>query len=203
MEPDTYLTVKYNSSGTYKEKGSRFIAQAFHVSDQEEIKTIIEKIKKEHHSARHNCYAYMLGAERLTWRMSDDGEPSGTAGRSILGQINAFNLTDILIVVTRYFGGILLGTSGLKNAYKKAAGEAIRNNEVTEMVLKEHLKVFFPYQSLNDVMKIIKEEDLNSFDQLFDAECSIRVEFRLAEKKKILNRFSRISGLYYSLNESE
>jgi len=202
MEPDTYLTVKYNSSGTYKEKGSRFIAQAFHVSDQEEIKSIIERIKKEHHSARHNCYAYMLGAERLNWRINDDGEPSGTAGRPILGQINAFNLTNVLIVVTRYFGGILLGTSGLKNAYKRAAAEAISNNEITEMILKESIKLIFPYQSLNDVMKIIKEENLNSSDQLFEAECSMRVDFRLTEKEKILNRLSRITGLYYNLIES-
>ncbi|MGI6339887.1 MAG: IMPACT family protein [Bacteroidales bacterium] len=202
MEPDTYLTVKYNSSGTYKEKGSRFIAQAFHVSDQEEIKSIVERIKKEHHSARHNCYAYMLGAERLNWRINDDGEPSGTAGRPILGQINAFNLTDVLIVVTRYFGGILLGTSGLKNAYKRAAAEAINNNEITEMVLKESIKLFFPYQSLNDVMKIIKEENLSSTDQLFEAECSMRVDFRLTEKEKILNRLSRVTGLYYSLIDS-
>ena len=202
MEPDTYLTVKYNSSGTYKEKGSRFIAQAFHVSDQEEIKSIVERIKKEHHSARHNCYAYMLGAERLNWRINDDGEPSGTAGRPILGQINAFNLTNVLIVVTRYFGGILLGTSGLKNAYKRAAAEAISNNEITEMILKESIKLIFPYQSLNDVMKIIKEENLNSSDQLFEAECSMRVDFRLTEKEKILNRLSRITGLYYNLIES-
>jgi len=202
MESDTYLTVKYNSSGTYKEKGSRFIAQAFHVSDQEEIKSIIERIKKEHHSARHNCYAYMLGAERLNWRINDDGEPSGTAGRPILGQINAFNLTNVLIVVTRYFGGILLGTSGLKNAYKRAAAEAISNNEITEMILKESIKLIFPYQSLNDVMKIIKEENLNSSDQLFEAECSMRVDFRLTEKEKILNRLSRITGLYYNLIES-
>ncbi len=202
MEPDTYLTVKYNSSGTYKEKGSRFIAQAFHVSDQEEIKSIVERIKKEHHSARHNCYAYMLGAERLNWRINDDGEPSGTAGRPILGQINAFNLTDVLIVVTRYFGGILLGTSGLKNAYKRAAAEAINNNEITEMILKESIKLFFPYQSLNDVMKIIKEENLSSTDQLFEAECSMRVDFRLTEKEKILNRLSRVTGLYYSLIDS-
>ncbi len=202
MEPDTYLTVKYNSSGTYKEKGSRFIAQAFHVSDQEEIKSIVERIKKEHHSARHNCYAYMLGAERLNWRINDDGEPSGTAGRPILGQINAFNLTDVLIVVTRYFGGILLGTSGLKNAYKRAAAEAINNNEITEMVLKESIKLFFPYQSLNDVMKIIKEENLSITDQLFEAECSMRVDFRLTEKEKILNRLSRVTGLYYSLIDS-
>lgn len=202
MEPDTYLTVKYNSSGTYKEKGSRFIAQAFHVSDQEEIKSIVERIKKEHHSARHNCYAYMLGAERLNWRINDDGEPSGTAGRPILGQINAFNLTDVLIVVTRYFGGILLGTSGLKNAYKRAAAEAINNNEITEMILKESIKLFFPYQSLNDVMKIIKEENLSITDQLFEAECSMRVDFRLTEKEKILNRLSRVTGLYYSLIDS-
>lgn len=202
MEPDTYLTVKYNSSGTYKEKGSRFIAQAFHVSDQEEIKSIVERIKKEHHSARHNCYAYMLGAERLNWRINDDGEPSGTAGRPILGQINAFNLTDVLIVVTRYFGGILLGTSGLKNAYKRAAAEAINNNEITEMILKESIKLFFPYQSLNDVMKIIKEENLSSTDQLFEAECSMRVDIRLTEKEKILNRLSRVTGLYYSLIDS-
>ena len=123
MESDNYKTIKSSSEGIYKEKGSRFLAFAFPVVNQEEIKPIIERIRKEYHDARHHCYAYMIGRDRLIWRINDDGEPSGTAGRPILGQINSFGLTNILIVVSRYFGGTLLGVSGLINAYKTAAAE--------------------------------------------------------------------------------
>ena len=133
MESDTYLTIKAFSQGLYKEKGSRFIAIAYPVSTQEEIKSILENIRKEHHSARHHCFAWMLGQNRDTFRVNDDGEPSGSAGKPILGQINSFSLTNILIVVVRYFGGKLLGVSGLINAYRSAAESALINAEIIEM----------------------------------------------------------------------
>jgi len=126
MNSDTYKTILSPSQGIYKEKGSRFVAYAIPVSSQDEIKPLIDKIKKEHHEARHHCYAYMIGHERIIWRMNDDGEPSGTAGRPILGQINSYGLTNLIIVVCRYFGGTLLGVSGLINAYRSSAASACR-----------------------------------------------------------------------------
>jgi uncharacterized YigZ family protein len=202
MKSDSYITIKSASSGIYKEKGSRFIAFACPVSDQDDIKPIIEKIRKEHHEARHHCYAYMLGQQRIIWRVNDDGEPSGTAGRPILGQINSFGLTNILIVVSRHFGGTLLGVSGLINAYRSAAAAAISNGEIIECTLKEFYEITYPYISMNDVMKILKEEDIDQSDQLFDLECRIILNFRASESDKILSRLTRIEGLKYRYLET-
>jgi uncharacterized YigZ family protein len=202
MESDSYTTIKSPSQGIYKEKGSRFIAFAFPFSDQEEIKSIIDNIRKEHHEAKHHCYAYMIGQERLIWRVNDDGEPSGTAGRPILGQINSFGLTNILIVVSRYFGGTLLGVSGLINAYRTAAAASIQNAEIIEHTLQEFYEITFPYESMNFVMKILKEENIVQSDQLFDLECRIRLNFRVSVRGKILNRLSRIDGLKYRYIET-
>ena len=198
MESDTYKTIKATSEGIYKEKGSRFVSIAIPVSEQEEIKPIIDKIKKEHHEARHHCFAYMIGSERINWRVNDDGEPSGTAGRPILGQINSFGLTNIIIVVSRYFGGTLLGVSGLINAYRSAAASAINNAELTEKTLREYYEIRYPYIAMNDVMKILKEEDIGQSEQSFDLECRIMINFRVSLKEKIINRLSRIEGLKYT-----
>ena len=203
MESDSYTTIKSSSQGIYKEKGSRFIAFAYPVSDQEEIKQIIDKIRKEHHEARHHCYAYMIGHERIIWRVNDDGEPSGTAGRPILGQINSFGLTNILIVVSRYFGGTLLGVGGLINAYRYAAASAIKNAEIIECTLQEFYEISYPYVSMNDVMKILKDENIGQSDQSFDLECRIKVNFRVSTREKILNRLSRIEGLKYRYLETQ
>jgi len=202
MESDSYTTIKSSSQGIYKEKGSRFIAFAYPVADLEEIKPIIDKIRKEHHEAKHHCYAYMIGHERMIWRVNDDGEPSGTSGRPILGQINSFGLTNILIVVSRYFGGTLLGVSGLINAYRSAAASAIKNAEIIECTLQEFYEITYPYISMNDVMKILKEEDIGQSDQIFDLGCRIKVNFRASARSKILNRLSRIEGLKYRYLES-
>ncbi|MFA5820379.1 MAG: YigZ family protein [Bacteroidales bacterium] len=202
MESDSYTTIKSPSLGIYKKKGSRFIAFAYPVSDQKEIKPIIDKIHKEHHEARHHCYAYMIGQERMIWRVNDDGEPSGTAGRPILGQINSFGLTNILIVVSRYFGGTLLGVSGLINAYRIAAAAAIQNAEIIELTLQEFYEITYLYVSMNDVMKILKEENIVQSDQFFDLECRIKVNFRASTREKILNRLSRIEGLKYRYIET-
>jgi uncharacterized YigZ family protein len=195
MESDIYKTISSYSQGIYKEKGSRFVSFAFPVSEQKEIKPIIDKIRKENHEARHHCFAYMIGFERTNYRISDDGEPSGTAGKPILGQINSFGLTNILIVVSRYFGGTLLGVSGLINAYRSAAVSAINNAELTEMVLRDYYDIFYPYSSMNDVMKILKEEKIVQSEQIFDLECSIRINFRVSLRDKIFSRLSRIEGL--------
>jgi uncharacterized YigZ family protein len=198
MESDSYYTIKSASEGIYKEKGSRFLAYACPVSTAEEIKPIIEKIRKEHHEARHHCFAYMIGKERTTWRVNDDGEPSGTAGRPILGQINSSQLTNILIVVSRYFGGTLLGVSGLINAYRSAAASAIKNAEIEECTVKYHYEITFPYLAMNDVMKILKDEEIEQSGQNFDIECKILISFRASSLEKIIERFSRIKGFNYT-----
>jgi uncharacterized YigZ family protein len=202
MESDSYITIKSSSQAIYKEKGSRFIAFAYPVSDQEEIKPIIDKTRKEHHEARHHCYAYMIGHDRVIWRVNDDGEPSGTAGRPILGQINSFGLTNILIVVSRYFGGTLLGVSGLINAYRTAAAAAIQNAEIIERTLQEFYEITYPHVSMNDVMKILKNEDIGQTNQIFDLECHVKVNFRASAREKILNRLSRIEGMKYRYIET-
>lgn len=199
---DLYKTIKSPSEGLYKEKGSKFHAFAYPVTEIEEIKLVIEKIRKENHEARHHCFAYMLGAERKTWRVSDDGEPSGTGGRPILGQINSYNITNILIVVSRYFGGTLLGVSGLINAYRSAAQSAISNSEIIEMSLQDYLEITFPYIVMNDVMKILKEENINQSAQKFDLECYIKINYRNSCSEKNIKRLSRIEGLSYRFLET-
>ena len=203
MESDTYKTIKSASQGIYKEKGSRFFSFAVPVSDQEEIKPLLDKIKKEYHEARHHCFAYMIGQERNIWRVIDDGEPSGTAGRPILGQINSFDLTNIILVVSRYFGGTLLGVSGLINAYRSAATSAILNAEITERTLQEYYEITYPYDSMNDVMRILKELNLGQSEQSFDLECRILLNFRVSVKENVLNRLSRIDGLKYRYIETQ
>lgn len=190
-----YKTIKGISSGIYKEKGSRFIAFAYPVTTPEEIKVLLEKLRKDYHDARHHCYAYMLGQDRLLWRVNDDGEPSGTGGKPILGQINSNGLTNLLIVVIRYFGGTLLGVSGLINAYKSAAADALSKAEIVERSLHEYYELNFPYESLNDVMKILKEEDSGHTGQNFNLACSITINFPSGSKERILNRLKRIDGL--------
>jgi uncharacterized YigZ family protein len=202
MNSDIYKTIATTSQGIFKEKGSRFVSFAVPISSQEEIKPIIDKIRKEHHEARHHCYAYIIGYERIIWRVNDDGEPSGTAGRPILGQINSFGLTNIIIVVSRYFGGTLLGVSGLINAYRSAAESALRNAELTEKTVNEYYKITYPYISMNDVMKILKEENIGQSEQSFDIECNILLNFRVSVKEKVLNRLSRIDGLNYRYIET-
>ncbi|MDP4221702.1 MAG: YigZ family protein [Bacteroidota bacterium] len=195
MESDSYLTIKAFSKGLYREKGSRFIALAYPVSGQEEIKTILAQVRKEYHDARHHCFAWVLGQERVNFRVNDDGEPSGTAGRPIIGQINSACLTDILVIVVRYFGGKLLGTSGLINAYRTSAESAIRNGEIIERHVQENYELHFPYSALNDIMKLVKEEDMQHSDQIFELECAMKVFFRRSRAEMILEKFSRIDGL--------
>ena len=197
MEPDTYLTIKSFSQGLYKEKGSRFIALAYPVTTQEEIKSILENTRKEHHSARHHCFAWMLGQSRQRFRVNDDGEPSGSAGKPILGQINSFQVTNILIVVVRYFGGKLLGVSGLINAYRSAAESALKNSEIIELYIQDFYEVIFPYSAINDVMKIIKDDEVGQSQQKFELECRMIINFRSSARERILNALSRIDGLKY------
>ena len=201
MESDSYKTIKSFSQGIFRDKGSRFIANAYPVADQESVKPIIDSLRKEFHDARHHCYAYMIGHERSVWRVNDDGEPSGTAGKPILGQINSCGLTNILIVVIRYFGGTLLGVQGLVNAYRSSASEAIANAEIIECTVQDYYEITFHYVSMNDVMKILKDESAGQSDQAFDLECRIRINFRLTSYEKLIGRLSRIDGLKWKFLE--
>lgn len=195
---DTYKTISKPCEGLFKDKGSKFIAYAWPVTSENEIREIIQTIKKEHYSARHHCYAWRLGHEKLQFRANDDGEPSSTAGKPILGQIQSFDLTNILIVVVRYFGGTLLGVSGLINAYRNAALDAISQAEIVEKLVEKQLLVEFDYGVMNEVMKIFKDEKLQQIDPRFDLRCRIKTLVRLSELFRIEEAFTKIEGLKIS-----
>ena len=177
---DQYKSIEAPSEGLFKDNGSRFIALAYPVETEEEVKTIVAGLRKEYHDARHHCYAYRLGYKGDVWRASDDGEPSGSAGRPILGQIDSIGLSDILVVVVRYFGGIKLGIPGLIRAYKSATQDAIANAEIIEKVAGEILTVTFDYLQMNDVMKVLKDMDITPLNQQFDLRCTLTARVRLS-----------------------
>lgn len=189
---DTYKTIANPSEGMYTEKRSKFIAIAFPVCTLDEIKAYIETYQKKYYDARHLCYAYMLGAERKDFRANDNGEPSGTAGKPILGQINSHELTDILIVVVRYFGGIKLGTGGLVVAYKAAAAEALASATVIEKTVDEEVIVMFEYSFMNDVMRIVKEEEPEILSQSYDMDCSMTLRIRRSMMPKLRARLEKV-----------
>jgi uncharacterized YigZ family protein len=192
---DTFKTIEKPSEGLFKDKGSRFISFAFPVNFEEEIREIVQSIRKEHHSARHHCYAWRLGADKLLFRANDDGEPSSTAGKPILGQIQSFDLTNILIVVVRYFGGTLLGVSGLISAYRNAALNAINQAEIVEKLVEKWLLVEFGYAAMNEVMKVFKDEKLSQIDPQFDLKCKIKTHIRLSESDRILESLLKIESV--------
>lgn len=175
LTTDTYLTIETPSKGFFKDKGSKFIALAYPVDSEQEIKKHIEKIKKEYFDARHHCYAYRLGPDSKIFRASDDGEPSGTAGKPILGQITSANLTNILIIVVRYFGGTLLGTGGLIQAYKNAAADVIANSVIIEKEVLDTIILTFDYPLQNQVNRIIKEFNLKVHKAQFAFNCKIEI----------------------------
>jgi uncharacterized YigZ family protein len=193
---DTYKTIDNETKGLFKAKGSRFIAHAIPVSSQEEIKRRLEELRKEYHDARHHCFAWVLSPDRQAWRVNDDGEPSGTAGKPILGQINSRELTNILVVVIRYFGGTLLGVSGLINAYRTAAADALENATISERHLTEYWLITFPYEAMNDVMKVLKEEGCGqSAHRYTGQEVSVEVSFRASLSQHVTERLNKITGL--------
>lgn len=181
MFDDTYRTIKAPAEGLYKEKGSKFLAFAFPVHSIEEVKSHLERLRKDYFDARHHCYAYTIGPTKEVWRANDDGEPSGTGGRPIYGQLLSADLTDTLIVVVRYFGGILLGASGLANAYKVAARDAIEHAEIIEKTVDIRYRLHFEYALMNDVMRIIKEFGLTPLNQDFNLDCRLEVEVRKSQ----------------------
>ena len=196
MFSDTYRTIENEAKGLFKDRGSRFIAIAIPVTTQEEIKSRLEELRKEYHDARHHCYAWVLSPDRQAWRVNDDGEPSGTAGKPIIGQINSRELTNILVVVIRYFGGTLLGVSGLINAYRSAASDALDNATVTERHLIERWLVTFPYAAMNDVMKVLKDEFCSqSAHNYTGEEVTVEVSFRSSRSEHVQERLGKINGL--------
>lgn len=191
---DEYFTIKDNiSEGFYSEKRSKFLAFAFHVTNEEEIKEIVSEYRKKYYDARHVCWAYMLGAQRTEFRANDDGEPSSTAGKPILGQINKNELTDILIIVVRYYGGVNLGTSGLIVAYRTAAAEAIANAEIIKLYDEEVVTYDFPYVMMNDVMKIIKDMSPRIVNQTYDNTCEIQLSIRKSQAPLLKSRLEKLS----------
>ena len=192
---DIFKTIASPSEGQYTEKRSKFLAFAFPVSTVDEIKVILEEYQKKYYDARHVCYAYMLGHERLVFRANDNGEPSGTAGKPILGQINSNELTDILIIVVRYFGGVKLGTSGLIQAYKAAAAEAIAAATIIEKTVDEQVTVTYEYPLMNQVMRVVKEEEPSILSQSFDNDCRMTLAIRASLMPRLRQRLEKIDGV--------
>ena len=192
---DTYASIAGRSDGLFKDNGSRFIAQAYPVESEEEVKEIVGSLKKEYHDARHHCFAYRIGLDGSRWRANDDGEPSGSAGRPILGQIDAAGLSDILVVVIRYFGGIKLGIPGLIRAYKTSTSDALAQATVVEKVAGKDYRLSFPYLSMNAVMKVVKDMSLPQKDQYFAERCSMLLRVRLSQEAAFLDRVSNIEGV--------
>ncbi len=189
---DTYKSIAGPAEGLFKDNGSRFIALAFPVETEAEVKETVQRLKKEYHDARHHCYAYRLGLDGEPWRANDDGEPSGSAGRPILGQIDSAGLSDVLVVVVRYFGGIKLGIPGLIRAYRTSTADALANARVVEKVAGRWYTLRFPYDDLPLVMKLAKDLDLPQRAQSFLAECSLEVRVRLSSEQDFLERIKKI-----------
>lgn len=195
---DTFRTITGTTKATYTEKRSKFIAYAIPVVSPEEAKTEIDKLRKEYYDARHVCWAYMLGSERKEFRSNDDGEPSGTAGKPILGQINSNELTNILVAVIRYFGGIKLGTSGLIIAYREAAAEAIGEAEIIEKTVDCRISFSFEYPFMNDVMKIVKDLEPTILNQSYDMDCIMTLEIRKGLFDELKNRLEKVESLQFT-----
>ena len=203
MAEDTYRTITGTAEGYYTEKRSRFISYAIPVRTVEDVKAQRAKYRKDYYDARHVCWAYMLGPERKIFRANDDGEPSSTAGKPILGQINSNELTDILVIVIRYFGGIELGTSGLIVAYRTAAADAIAAATIEERTVDEDITVVFEYPYLNQIMRIVKEDGPTIVSQQFDMDCVMRLRIRKGEAERLRNRLQKVETAYLKEDEEE
>lgn len=192
---DTYKTITGSAEGLFKDKGSKFFAYAYPIEDESEVKDLVDQLKKEHFKAVHHCYAYRLGQDRTNFRVNDDGEPSGSAGKPILNVLLSKDITNILVVVVRYFGGTLLGVPGLINAYKTATQEALINAEIIEKTVNEIYEVRFEFVQMNDVMKVVKEFGLKVKNQLFDNQCTLQLEFRRNMTNQIIGKLEKIEPI--------
>jgi len=194
---DTYNSIAAPSEGLFKDQGSRFIALAYPVESEEEVKSLLEKARKEYHDARHHCVAYRIGLKGEVWRASDDGEPAGSAGRPILGQIDSAGLSDIAVIVVRYFGGIKLGIPGLIRAYKESTKDALSKAQIVEKIAGNWYEISFNYAQMPEVMKVVKDLGLPSREQRFEASCSMQVRVRLAQEEDFLERTKNITNFNY------
>jgi len=199
MLDDTYKTIRTLSEGLYKEKGSKFLAFAHPVESASEVKTLLEAYRKTYYDARHVCFAYSIGADASETRASDDGEPSGTAGRPIQGQILSFGLTNVLVVVIRYFGGVLLGTGGLVIAYKAAAADALQAADILEKTVDVEFSIHFEFPYMNDVMKLVKSLDAKILEQNYDTNCGMRLQIRKRDAEHLETALSKIETLRFEL----
>ena len=193
---DSYKSIAAEAKGLFKDNGSRFIAHAYPVETEEEVKEIVAALKKEYFDARHHVYAYRLGYLGDKFRANDDGEPSGSSGRPVLGQIDSLGLSDVLVVVVRYFGGIKLGIPGLIRAYKSSTADALANAEIVEKIASKAFRVHFGYMSMNSVMKVLKDMGLEQKNQKFDMECSIDVTVRLSLVDTFSERMNDVDGCH-------
>ena len=196
--PDSFKTIASIAEGTYSEKRSKFLAFAIPVTTVDEVKQYVAEYQKRYYDARHACYAYMLGAERTEFRANDNGEPSGTAGKPILGQINSYGLTNILIIVVRYFGGIKLGTSGLIVAYRQAAIEALENATIIEKTVDEDITFSFEFPMMNSVMKIVKDMNPQIISQGYDTDCTMTLRIRRGMMPQLRERLSKVESLHFN-----
>lgn len=194
-QTDVFKTISRISEGLYKEKGSKFISMAYPVQTEAEIKSILESVHKKYYDARHHCYAYIIGENQENFRANDAGEPNHSAGDPILGQIRSFELTNALVVVVRYFGGTKLGVGGLISAYKTAAADALQQNEIIQVVSKVTFSIQYGYDLTNEVMRLIKEYDLEIADQQFEMDCSMELKVRKNQKDEVIRKFELVQGL--------
>ncbi len=192
---DEYKTIEKSAQGSFRDKGSKFLAFALPASNEQEVKQQLEALRKQYYDATHHCYAYVLGFDKSAYRINDDGEPSGTAGRPIYGQLLSADLTNTLIVVIRYYGGTKLGVPGLIHAYKTAALDAINNATILTKIVKEIYEIEYPYEVMNDVMKIIKDEILEVINNEFGMKCVIRLAIRHSEVERVTGKFSKLNQL--------
>lgn len=199
---DTYKTIEKPSVEVlFKEKNSKFFGYAFPVQSENEVKEILDQLKKQHYTARHWCYAYQIGTKTKIYRANDDGEPNNSAGMPIYGQIQSFDVTNVLVVVVRYFGGVKLGVGGLVTAYKTGAQMALEAAEIVEKTINTHFLIRFDYKNMNKVMRVIKEKNLNVVNQVLELDCLIEISCRLTQKEEIFNAFNHIFEV--SITEKE
>ncbi len=192
---DTYRTIEKPTAGIFRDRGSKFLAYAYPISSEAEIKNLLLLLKNEHPKANHHCWAIRIGIDRIVFRINDDGEPSGTAGRPILNTLLSHDLTNVLVVVIRYFGGTLLGVPGLINAYKSATDEALKTAIVIEKTVNDFYTINFEYLQMNDVMKIIKDDNVTVINQEFDNSCRIKVSIRKTQVNATLGKLNKIANL--------
>lgn len=195
MNSDVYKTIAQPTEGTYKDKGSKFLAFAYPVVSEDEVRTILIDLKKQYYDARHHCYAYRLGADGVVWRANDDGEPSSSAGKPILGQLLSMELTNVVVFVVRYFGGIKLGVPGLIFAYRAATVDALSNAQIIEKTDDDEFTVHFDYGVMNDIMKIVKDEQPNVLAQNFDLTCNIKLSIRKTKAQTLKEKLLKVESI--------